>query len=318
MLEEYERQAVVPTSLAIHARFPRPTLSRTERTNTIRFCAKEYFVPSPELWEETSGLVIGVPACKPCGAWLFDGEHCVACSNGSIRRQFDTIVDGLPRFQLQALSTIHDGPVVSDADRESRVRIPTAASDNRLRVAVEKDGEERWSMRELLENGKFVHGASKANRLLRLTTVQMHAGVVDKANDDGKMRGWRPDDTKGATSTKMEGRTTAFVDSAEDNNAALQFYITTPEGDGPARRREAAVKKNQFGGPIDGDLVNYVGAVLAITHRDVQNVVQALADDSKCTNVKISLDVSNNPTAGRWGTQKCAVLRIALRRESML
>ena len=139
----------------------------------------------------------------------------------------------------------------------------------------------RWSVRELFESGFLVHGASKINRLLRLTTL-----VMPRENMKGLCR---PDN--GECALKIEGHSYAMVESGSHDNASLQFYLLGPDGD--KARSLAASGNNAWGGPVDAEVVTYFSKVLELTHPDVRNVVERLRDDASQAEFSIVVDDSD-------------------------
>lgn len=134
MFEVHARAATVAHGPA-HATHARPALTETERDHPIHFAWREEFVPTTELWQlgdtNLTPLNTGVLACPRCFAWLFDGETCVACMDGKIPALFDSCVTGetVGRYELGALSTIHDGPYVKVDDRAMRVIVDSDDED---------------------------------------------------------------------------------------------------------------------------------------------------------------------------------------------
>ena len=113
----------------------------------------------------------------------------------------------------------------------------------------------------------LVHGASKINRLLRLTTL-----VMPRENLKGLCR---PE--SGECALKIEGHSYAMVESGSHDNASLQFYLFGPDGD--KARSAAASGRNAWGGPVDPGVVKYFATVLELTHPDVKDVCERLRDD---------------------------------------
>ena len=126
----------------------------------------------------------------------------------------------------------------------------------------------------------LVHGASKINRLLRLTTL-----VMPRANLKGLCR---PE--SGECALKIEGHSYAMVESGSHDNASLQFYLFGPDGE--KARSAAASGSNAWGGPVDAEVVKYFAKVLELTHPDVKNVCERLRDDRSETELSIVVDDS--------------------------
>ena len=126
----------------------------------------------------------------------------------------------------------------------------------------------------------LVHGASKINRLLRLTTL-----VMPRQNLTGLCR---PE--SGECTLKIEGHSFAMVESGTHDNASLQFYLFGPDGE--KARSAAASEDNAWGGPVDPEVVAYFAKVLEMTHPDVKNVCERLRDDSSTTELSVVVDDS--------------------------
>ena len=125
-----------------------------------------------------------------------------------------------------------------------------------------------------------MHGASKINRLLRLTKFAM-----PRKNLTGLCR---PE--SGECTLKIEGHSYAMVEESatHDNNAPLQFYLLDPEGE--TRRVTLANHANAWGGPVDPAVVHYFAKVLELTHPDVKNVCERLRGDPAATELAIAVD----------------------------
>ena len=126
----------------------------------------------------------------------------------------------------------------------------------------------------------LVHGASKINRLLRLTTL-----VMPRENLKGLCR---PE--SGECALKIEGHSYAMVESGSHDNASLQFYLFGPDGD--KARSAAASGRNAWGGPVDPGVVKYFATVLELTHPDVKDVCERLRDDKSQSELSIVVDDS--------------------------
>ena len=135
---------------------------------------------------------------------------------GKLVTKFAHTVDRRPRFQLIPLSTVHDGPVVDAAERSTRLRVPTKARREMPRSTVfPDDPENRWSHRELIENGKLLRNASQYNSLLRLTALVMSPGGSGL---------WRPEE--GPTAIKIEGEPYRFVHAGDYDSESLQYFLS--------------------------------------------------------------------------------------------
>ncbi|RPG34379.1 MAG: hypothetical protein CBB72_007460 [Muricauda sp. TMED12] len=251
----------------------RPKATPREVDNPVHFALKEQFKPQKRLWGNVAGLVIGIPACEHCHMRLFDNETCPACMNGTLARHF--AADG--RFGLRPLSTIRDGPLVQDGARKHVV----PEDPDEQRVTVNAPSPERWSMIELFLNGTM-GGASKVNRLCRLTTLVMERGTIQGMA--------RPEE--GETNAKICGRSYALVEPADHDNSALQFYALGPRGDD--LRRSAASERNQWGRRCDAEVVHYMAHSLEISHPDVKHVSQHLRSADEEAEYCIITDAHRN------------------------
>ena len=106
---------------------------------------------------------------------------------------------------------------------------------------------------------------TQANRLCRLTTLVLERGTIQGLA--------RPEE--GETNAKICGRSYAFVESADHDNSALQFYALGPSAD--QERGRAASARNKWGAKTDPEIVNYMAHLLEITHPDVRHVADRSA-----------------------------------------
>lgn len=129
LLEAHARGATLPVGPS-HATTGRPPLTPAEKQHPIRFATREAFEPTPELWmhgdEDHRPASIGIPACAHCRSWLFDTESCPACLDGKLVAAFAHKPPGeqMGRFEIVPLSTRHDGPIVTEHQKQYRVYVP--------------------------------------------------------------------------------------------------------------------------------------------------------------------------------------------------
>ena len=129
LLEAHARGATLPAGPP-HATTGRPPLTHAEKMRPIRFATREAFEPTPELWmhgdDDHRPTSIGIPACTHCRSWLFDTESCPACLDGKLVAAFAHKPPGeeMGRFEIVPLSTRHDGPIVTEAQKKYRVYVP--------------------------------------------------------------------------------------------------------------------------------------------------------------------------------------------------
>jgi hypothetical protein len=129
LLEAHARGATLPAGPS-HATTGRPPLTPVEKQHPIRFATREAFEPTPELWmhgdEDHRPASIGIPACAHCRSWLFDTESCPACLDGKLVAAFAHKPPGeqMGRFEIVPLSTRHDGPIVTEHQKQYRVYVP--------------------------------------------------------------------------------------------------------------------------------------------------------------------------------------------------
>ena len=101
-----------------------------EKQHPIRFATREAFEPTPELWmhgdDDHRPVSIGIPACAHCRSWLFDTEPCPACLDGTLVAAFTYKPPGeqMGMFEIVPLSTRHDGPIVTEEQKQYRVDVP--------------------------------------------------------------------------------------------------------------------------------------------------------------------------------------------------
>jgi hypothetical protein len=146
----------------------------------------------------------------------------------------------------------------------------------------------RWSIRELYESLMLIEGASKINRLLRLTTLVMPPGSMSH-----QLR--RPEESECAL--KIEGHSYAMVHAGDHDSASLQFYLMGPDGE--SRRRVQAGSSNGYGGPVSPDIVEYFAKVLEQTHADIKNVCETLRDDGAATELRVIVDTAETANVVR-------------------
>ena len=129
VLEAHARGATLPAG-PTHATTGRPPLTQAEKQHPIRFATREAFEPTPELWthgdDDRRPKSIGIPACAHCRSWLYDTESCPACLDGKLAAAFAHKPPGeeMGRFEIVPLSTRHDGPIVTEEQKQHRIFVP--------------------------------------------------------------------------------------------------------------------------------------------------------------------------------------------------
>ena len=97
----------------------------------------------------------------------------------------------------------------------------------------------RSRARDLLVLPRARSPSTQCNKLLRITRLVMERGTIQGMA--------RPEE--GETNAKICGRSYAFVEPADHDNSALQFYALGPRGD--KMRRDVARRRNGWGSSCD-------------------------------------------------------------------
>ena len=118
----------------------------------------------------------------------------------------------------------------------------------------------------------LVQGASKINRLLRLTTLVM----PPESMSHQQLR--RPED--GECALKIEGHSYAMANAGDHDTESPQYYLIMGPDDEALRRSRADESSNGHGGHVSPDVVEYFAKVLEQTHADIKSACGTLREDA--------------------------------------